>query len=629
MTERRARAQESKDIARYQAERAKYDAEHAAWRTQLDAAIESGDQVRAEALADIEPMPPDPPTAVTGDLEAGEVKASWDHDNDPSTPRIAETAPQTLDRLRKNNKAAYKALQATAQAAVEAGWRGSIEGNDTNAIIDEWLSANFGDMDPDERYEAMQLGGQRLADSKPKLAMPSGSRFGIGSPGRPKTPVPQGQQALDPRTGKPVIIRDPFNNSRVENVPIPAGGLLPTTRGNVQRAPQDQAALGALGVENLATFPVNPEAMTPDWRDQMLGIGAMAFGLNREDFAEGPEGDSMFIAATQKLLSKHQEKVGAGFVAVPEITGGYSYRPGPEMEGRRNVRAQQKEATRVKGSRMAGAAAIDPKTRRPLGELLDEAAAAGEAGRVRELTAQIRAADQSARTQGLTDARSIEATQKNLNNPNRAPGMLRESLRQAGDDPRAIAAVYRQFGMPEQAMAVLAMENQRFAIEQQAEVARTKAEAEREKNGLEIMRQSDTQIADGLLNPDATRPIAPETAIDEYARVHGAPDKPLSREQATDGVGRLLVQTRRPEAISHPVVQGVLDSIYQSIGWWRSDGPDAQGWVGKREMFISEAKRRLNMDEATAGQMYDRRAGRQAEPPAQEPAATEPAAAGA
>jgi hypothetical protein len=33
------------------------------------------------------------------------------------------------------------------------------------------------------------------------------------------------------------------------------------------------------------------------------------------------------------------------------------------------------------------------------------------------------------------------------------------------------------------------------------------------------------------------------------------------------------------------------------------------GFVGKREFFILEARRRLNMDEKTAGAMFDRRKG--------------------
>lgn len=595
LRERKDRARDSAEIATYRAGLDRHNAEHLAWKTAYDNAVEAGDLPRAEKLAAAEPKPPVPPQSVTGGLDENEVQAVWDHDNDPATPRIAETAAQSLDWLKNADPKAYARLQRQAQAAV---------GTDP-AALSEWVSAQFGEHEPGERRALMQRSGAMLNanDERVNFVMPKGARGGIGDPGRPAAArAPEGKQALDPRTGKPLIVRDPFNAGRVEPIPVPGGGLLPTTRGNVTRAPQIQAALGegGLGIDSLDTFPVNPPAMTPNWRQQMMGIGLMAFGLDREDFAEGPDGDGMFIAATQKLLSQHQQKIAAGFVVVPSITGGYTYQPGQALRDQQELNARNKDTNTFLAARPAINDTADA-------DALKDAATPAER---RQIKARLRQQDQEERRQALNDARSKEADQKNRENPARAPGMFRKSLAAAGNAPQAQAAVYRDFGMPREAERILAMENQRFAIEQAGLTERAKAEAEKEQNGLEIMRQSDAQIADGLLNhTDATRPMASDTAIDEYARVHGAPDKPLSKQEATDGVGRLLVQTRRPEAVSHPVVQGVLDDIYKNIGWFRSDSPDSEGYVGKREMFIIEAARRLNMDERTAGQMFDRRKG--------------------
>lgn len=601
LSERTDRARESKEIEQYRLAMSRHDAAMQVWRTQLDQAFEAGDTVRASQLAENEPQPPEPPPSVTGGLAGNEVRAAWDHDNDPATPRIAETAAQTLARLKGQNPEAYEALRKTGIAAV---------GTDP-AKLGAWISDQFGEMEPGERLEAMSLGGSRLADSRPALAVPSGSRGGLGEAGRQSSgPRSYDQSAIDPRTGKPIVIRDPANNARQETVP--GAGDLPTPSGMRLRAPQGQDALESLGVGDLAAFPVNPPRMTPEWRQQMLGIGMMAFGLDRNQFAEGPQGDDLFIAATQKLLSKHQDKVAAGFETTPVVTGGFVYQPGQELRDRSNARAQQSEAERVKRTRRSGAAAIDPATGVPLGELLDTAAASGDAAKVRELTAQIRAADEAARTQTLADAKSKEADQRNRTNPARAPGMFRDSLAAAGNNPAAIAAVYRDWGMPDEADRILARDNQRFAINTQGQIGVANAAAAREPNGLEIMRMSDAQIVGGLLDEDPTVTMAPETAIDEYARVHGADGKPLTRDAAELGVARLLIQSRRPQALRHPVVQGALDRLFAPI-WQRLPGArpdertDGQWMDTKREYFQRQALDQLRLDPEAAGREFDLR----------------------
>jgi len=601
LRERKDRARESKELAQYRIDMDRYDAERLAWQTEYDNAVEAGDLPRAETLAAAEPQPPTPPQSVTGGLDENEVKAVWDHDNDPATPRIAETAEQSLAWLRANDPKAYERLARQAQAAV---------GTDKESLR-EWASAQFGEMEPGDRRKAMQRSGSMLNanDERVNFVMPQGARGGIGDSGRGRAPrAPEGRQALDPRTGQPIIVRDPFNQNRVEPIPAPRGGLLGTPGGTRMPAPQNQAALGrspvglpegGLGIESLDSFPVNPEAMTPQWREQMMGIGLMAFGLDREDFAEGPEGDDMFIASTQRLLDRHQQKVAAGFVVRPSITGGYTYEPGQAMQEQRAANARDKDTNSFLAARPAindtdGAAelkgAVTPAERR-------------------QIKARLRQQDQEERRQALNDARSKEADQKNRNNPARAPGMFRDSLAAAGNDPQAQAAVYRNFGMPREAERILAMENQRFAVEQAGLTERAKADAEREPNGLDLMIQADNQIVGGLLDEDPTQPLNADTAIDMYDRVHSPEGKPMGPDKARDGVGRLLVQSGRPAAMAHPIVQGVLDDIYTNIGWARSDEPDNVGFVGKREFFILEARRRLNMDEKTAGAMFDRRKG--------------------
>lgn len=606
MTERRARAVESKDLAEYQRAKDQYDADHAVWRTQFDAAIEAGDQVRAESLAASEPMPPDPPTAVTGDLEAGEVKASWDHDNDPSTPKVAETAAQTLERLKAKNPKAYDALRATATSAV---------GNDP-ADVGAWISSQFGDMDPAERITAMEAGGQRLADSRPKLAMPAGSPDGIGTPGVKQAPVPEAQQALDPRTGKPLVTRDPYNKSRTRNIAQPGGGLLPTVRGNLQRAPQRQDALAALGVENLDTFDASPAAMTPNWREQMLGIGAMAFGLDRSSYAEGPEGDDLFIADTQKLLSRHQDKIAAGFTTAPEITGGFTYRPGKEQQGRQKTRLLTNEANRLKQARMSGSAALDPTTGLPLGDLLSQAAAEGDSARVRDLTAQIRAADQSRRTQALADARSMEADQKNRQNPMRAPGMFRSSLAAAGNDPQAIAAVYRDWGMPAEAEAVLGMDNERRQIELAPQVAAAEAQGRRpaqERPDFEVANDGRRSVAEQMLDPDGAT-MTHDAGVQTMAILDGTYDpnsgEPMTDAQRTSGelsLARNLLQSGATPM--HPSVQVAIRGIWRSMpkaGFFRDEEEDGMFTQSVRGLFRAAMKGQLGItDAALADRMYD------------------------
>lgn len=604
MTERRARAVESKELADFQRARDQYDADHAVWRTQFDAAIEAGDQVRAEALAAKEPTPPDPPAAVTGDLEAGEVKASWDHDNDPATPRIAETAAQTLARLQAENKTAYDALRATAQAAV---------GNDP-AKISEWVSVQFGDMDPAERYRAMAEAGQRLADSKPKLAMPAGSPDGVGARGVKQRPIPESQQALDPRTGKPIVTRDPFNNSRTRNVAQPGGGLLPTVRGNLQRAPQYQEALAALGVENLDTFDAAPAAMTPAWREQMLGIGAMAFGLDRASYVEGPDGDNLFIADTQKLLSKHQEKVGVGFKTAPEITGGFTYGPGKEQQARQKARLLTNQANKLKGVRMSGAAAIDDATGRSLGELLDEAAARGNENEVRDLTIRIQQADKSRRTQALATARSNEADQKNRQNPMRAPGMFRDSLREAGNDAQAIAAVYRDWGMPEEAEAVLRMDNERRAIELAPQVAAGELAAKRgpqPQPDFDVAADGRRRVAEQMLDADGPT-MTHDAGVMQIATIDGIYNprsgkemSPQQRATAESALARQLLQSGASPM--HPSVQVAVRRIFaRTRSGWRWDENDGLFLNSARTQFRAALRDELGItDFEFADRMFD------------------------
>ena len=599
LRERQDRARESKEIDQYQRDKLKYDADLQVWRTQIDAAFEAGDNVRAAELAKQEPQPPEPPQSVTGGLDPNEVKAEWDHDNNPATPRIAETAEQTLQRLAQTDPAAYRRLQAAAQAAV---------GNDPEAL-GEWVSSQFGELEPGERLARMQESGQRLNandTSAPNFAMPQGSRGGIGDAGRPGSArAPEGKQALDPSTDKPMIIRDPANAGRIEPIPMPGGGLLPTTRGNVSRAPQNQAALtgtwdhdkdpstpevpSGLGIGSLDTFPVNPEAMTPQWRQQMQGIGLMAFGIDRSQFAEGPEGDDLFIAATQKLLARHQQKVAAGFVAVPEVTGGYSYRPGKDMQDAR----QQREFDKDTDAFLAARPAINDS------EGASALRAAKTPAERRRIKADLVRQDKGERRQALNDARSNEADQKNRNNPARAPGMFRDSLAQAGDNPAAIAAVYRDWGMPREARAIEELENDRRAVEQAGAVARAKAEGDVEKPDFEIANMGRRRVVEQMTDPDGPT-MTHDAGVSTIAQIEGIdPSTPAGRLQAETKLARLLLQSGA--STMHPSVQVAVRNIWRPLAnissWVRGDTED--GWMAsKRTMFITSLRDELGITDA-------------------------------
>lgn len=588
LRERQDRARESKEIDQYQRDKLKYDADLQVWRTQIDAAFEAGDDVRAAELAKQEPQPPEPPQSVTGGLDPNEVKAEWDHDSNPATPRIAETAAQTLQRLAQTDPAAYRRLQAAAQAAV---------GNDPEAL-GEWVSSQFGELEPGERLARMQESGQRLNandTSAPNFAMPQGSRGGIGDAGRPGSArAPEGKQALDPSTDKPMIIRDPANAGRIEPIPMPGGGLLPTTRGNVSRAPQNQAALGegGLGIGSLDTFPVNPEAMTPQWRQQMQGIGLMAFGIDRSQFAEGPEGDDLFIAATQKLLARHQQKVAAGFVAVPEVTGGYSYRPGKDMQDAR----QQRELDKDTDAFLAARPAINDS------EGASALRAAKTPAERRRIKADLVRQDKGERRQALNDARSNEADQKNRNNPARAPGMFRDSLAQAGDNPAAIAAVYRDWGMPREARAIEELENDRLAVEQAGAVARAKAEGDVEKPDFEIANMGRRRVVEQMTDPDGPT-MTHDAGVSTIAQIEGIdPSTPAGRLQAETKLARLLLQSGA--STMHPSVQVAVRNIWRPLAEsWRYDTKDGM-WDSKRKMFIDSLRDDLGITDATLAERF-------------------------
>lgn len=611
LRERQDRARDSKEIEQYQIDKMRYDADMQVWRTQLDAAFEAGDDVRAAELSKQEPQPPEPPQSVTGGLDPNEVKANWDHDNDPSTPRVAESAAQTLQRLAKEDPAAYRKLQATAQAAV---------GNDPEAL-GEWVSSQFGELEPDARFAQMQSSGQRLIDNDKRMnfAMPEGSRGGIGSPGRPGgARAPEGKQALDPATGKPMIIRDPANAGRVEPIPMPQGGLLPTPRGNVGRAPQNQAALGegGLGIESLDTFPVSPEAMTPQWRQQMQGIGAMAFGLDRSQFAEGPEGDDLYIAATQKLLAAHQKKVAAGFEAVPEVTGGYSYRPGKGHRDRQKKRETDREVNKFLAARPAGSRDPDPDNpanmvESPEAQELRAAAASGDRDRYLAAKDALAQKDREERRSALNTRRRLEADQKNRDNPAVAPGMFRASLAQAGNDPAAIEAVYRDWGMPREARVIRELENDRLAVEQAGAAARAKAEAERPVPDFKIAEGAQRAAVDGVLDGTQAHDVAVQTMATTGNIYNPASNEPMTDAQRSSAeilLARQILQ-RGGANIMHPSVQVAVRNIWNSTrndGVWRYPDQDGMWRKSEREMFRINLERQLGItDRAFADRMYD------------------------
>ena len=600
LLDRETRARESKEIQDYQFAVAQHDADMREWRTRLDEAYETGNDVLAQQLAANEPEPPEAPPSVTGGLESNEFRATFDHDSDPATPRIAETAEQTLARLQQTNPEAYRALQETGIRAVGADPK----------KLKEWFSNQFGDMDPSERYDTMVEGGGRLATSKPQLVVPRGSATGIGTPGRrPSAPLDYDESQLDPRTGKPVVTRDASNNARPET--MPGGGRLATPGGKVTRAPEDSAALESMGVD-INTFNPNPTRMTPEWRKQMLAIGMFAFGFDREAYAEGEAGDDQYIASVQKAMELHKEKMGVGYDTQRVVTGGTRYKPNKDMVDRRTKGKLDREVDQFVQSNPAGAAAVDPKTGTPYETLLLDAAAAGEANKVRDLMAAARREGRANRSSMLATNRSREADQQNRQNPRRAPGMFRDSLTEAGNDPRAIAAVYRDWGMPEEAERILAMANQRLSIETGGRVGLAQVEAGRERGPVEFLAGQDQQLLDGLLNPDATRPINDETAIKAYGDLHPDEDgTPLDRPAAMTGLARMIVRTGLPNAVAHPIVQGVLRSlfnpIWQELPGARADERQPQAWWDtKREFFQGQADTALGMDPETAGREFDR-----------------------
>lgn len=408
--------------------------------------------------------------------------------------------------------------------------------------------------------------------------------------------------------------RDVYSGFPMMNEPGRRGGTFVQNPDGAwgARMPAPAQAQAAMLTDEQA-LPLNPteEQMTPQWREQMKFAG-MTLGLNPQGF----DNEGAFIAAAQKLLERHRQRA-AKYDTIPVVTGGYRATP--------NAATKQKTADdeRYRATReFIRTYPFSPDGSDALQQKLLEASNAGNVAKVAELKKQIRQEHEMSRAQAAKTFTKRQTETSLMNNPNVAPAMFRESLAQAGNDPAAIAAVYRQFGMSRQADQVLARENQRVAVEgearrREAEIGALERKGDKDEGPLagEVIGGGMQLALDQAYEDDILVDTPILTFMTHHNQVAGKGNE-ITPEEAAIRLARNMLATNPAAAWNRPVVKVALQNIakgYQlNKGSWagatRAGLNLATGGLvnDRRTAFINEVERKLGKGLAErAGQWWD------------------------
>lgn len=582
MQERKDRAAVATDTRRYQQEMAAYDAQRRALETRREAALENGRVDEADALSlQIDQLPvPQPTERMRGGQTAEEVM-------EPVATTLAKLPEPMRQALRGHLVRQALPAGKTEETASPADMARA------ERIADESLVAMYDGLEPDARLEAMSEDAERVSAPATMTygdadrSTRGGFGAGIGDNARNEDMTPEDLR----RSGRDVHFGFPMVNKPGQR----GGTLIQTPNGAwASRAPNPNTMAAIPGADVL---PINPPEMTREWRDGMKMAG-VTLGLDPSKF----DNENQFIAAAQQLLERHRT-IAENYDTVAVATGGYRYTPNEA----RKAKTRKLELTR----RVDDFIKMYPDA--PAEELY-ALADAGDADGLLAKQNETRRTKKTERAKAARDYELREARTRQMRNPNIAPAMFVEDLNQAGDDPAAVAQVYRQHGMPGEAARVEALRNQREASQFENEQKKAEIDAmsgrgkkEDPKPDEEYLRGS-RDIMDAALGEKGRDQIP----ADQAARARALHEQRFGDKDADekDGAylnGRDAVSRGAPMGLADPVVSHALSTVASSIprGIARGDGFTVRSettdgiWDSQRTTFIKRARELVVGDKFT------------------------------
>jgi hypothetical protein len=525
-------ATQSADAAQYQRDMDKHDATRLHLESQLNTAYDTGFGVEeaAAALDAHNSAMPKPPATITGG----------------KTPQ--EMTEEVADTLRRLHPDHQRELESRFPADEDGVYRD--------------LEVMYADLDPDERHEVMTNDAKRVTGSTPSSANYKPT-FKTGATPATVAPAPGKSDgtgygskfgdSADPELKTP-------EQKRMSGHDYSNGAPMRENRGTFVQNPNGSYSSRAVHPDHLDTkldpngeMVGNRYVMTPEWREQMKWAGHQV-GLDASKFEGGDQSDA-WIAATQDKLRHHQKMVASGMQSMPVATGGYRYAPSQAMKDKQEHRQLQADARAFIKQYPPRLDANGKPLPDDKASQLQAAANAGDRETYNALKQEMRQernmqTSAAARTQLLQRGET-----QNWQSPTRAPGMLRDSLRQAGTDPRAQASAYRIAGVTSPAL---------------------NAQAAHLENAATVGDAADAQAAaDALKNENDSKPPAQLTAENEKFALDQALDDTLTPEQARAGLITARQQNKGPEMSDDMAAVEIARHVMKKSGG-RVDSPHVQ-----------------------------------------------------
>ena len=476
-------------------------AEHQAWQSQMDHAIDTGNQPLQARLAAAEPKQPRPDLEATGGQTLEEIQESVD---------------VTLEKVRAADPAAAEAL---------------------DSLPPDSLNANFSDMPPEERLQAMQVAGQRLASTRgwggvEVSGLPGRSRGGVGDGGtRLMPPVNRG-----PRSDYP-------NTPRSENEDLHTGGprRTPYSVGSAYGGMGPQTAPEESTSSLIDTIDLDKP--TFDRREkQIILYAAHQMGMDISGYGTSAQADMTLMQEAKRMLRDHQRQVGVTAIPANEAEGyagresvvgkkriiasdnpetPYRYAETPAAKKARETRDLTRRTHEYMGSHpmpdtLQGVTVNSTIDKNEDGELNDpvdlhtallDAAASGDMDTYQAIRQKLRGAEIQGQRAMMVQRRKMRAMQYQMEDPEINRAVFASAMRDAGDDPAAQANVYRMYGMADEANRVMELQAQEAGIADSRAARDRKLDIDQQQvdfpKGREQPQQNAIQAVDAMMAPIA------------------------------------------------------------------------------------------------------------------------------
>jgi hypothetical protein len=226
--------------------------------------------------------------------------------------------------------------------------------------------------------------------------------------------------------------------------------------------------------------------------------------------------------------------------------------------------------------------------------LLD-AAASGDMDTYHTIRQKLRGAEVQGQRAMLVQRRKMKATQTQMTDPEINRGVFASAMADAGTDPEAQAAVYTQWGMPEEAARVLGLKAQEAGIADSRAARDRKLDIDQQQadfpKGREQPQQNAIQAVDAMMAPVAAGALQQPGigAVKEAERVgKEAGMKPTESRRV---FARQFMQQPGASA-AHPVMQECMRNE------WEGTTPASTEMYGRQ--FINNCVQNLGVTEADA-----------------------------